>query len=85
MRTKLPEDLQAKVFVRDHWTCRYCGVEVLFSPALKALEALSPRGGRGGIRCTDCPVYLWSISLLKRCIHAVAINCKNEEAIFQFG
>jgi 5-methylcytosine-specific restriction endonuclease McrA len=34
--------VQAPVFVRDRWLCRYCGVEILFSPALKALDTVSP-------------------------------------------
>lgn len=45
MRTPIPKTIQAQVFVRDRWTCRYCGVEVIFSPALKALENLSPSHG----------------------------------------
>ncbi len=41
-RIRIPKRLQLIVFVRDHWTCQYCGSEVLFSPALKALDELHP-------------------------------------------
>lgn len=45
MRKAIPKKIQSQIFIRDKWCCRYCGVEVFFSPALKALDSLSPNNG----------------------------------------
>ena len=44
-RKPISKSIQATVFLRDNWCCRYCGVEVFFSPALKVLADLSPGHG----------------------------------------
>jgi 5-methylcytosine-specific restriction endonuclease McrA len=42
----MPSDrVKATVFERDRWACRYCGEAVFLSPALRALEELSPGHG----------------------------------------
>ena len=42
MRKSIPRKSQAFIFQRDQWICRYCGIEVLFSPVLKALGEKYP-------------------------------------------
>lgn len=44
-RKNIPKRLQAQVFTRDRFRCRYCASDVFFSPALKALAA--QHRGRG--------------------------------------
>ena len=44
-RTKIPKDLQVKVFRRDCWICRWCGRPVIFAPAMKYLERLVRSSG----------------------------------------
>ena len=44
-RTTISKSKQATIFTRDKWCCRYCGVEVFFSPALKALNSRFPNSG----------------------------------------
>lgn len=44
-RKSIPKEIQAQIFVRDLWCCRYCGIEVFFSQALRVIENLSPNHG----------------------------------------
>jgi len=44
-RATIPHAVQAQIFQRDKWCCRYCGIEVFFSPALEAMERLAPDHG----------------------------------------
>ena len=37
-RINLPKVLQARVFYRDHWLCRWCKRPVIFAPAMKYLQ-----------------------------------------------
>lgn len=37
-RKSLPKRLQARVFYRDHWLCRWCKRPVIFAPAMKYLQ-----------------------------------------------
>jgi hypothetical protein len=37
-RNSLPKGLQAGVFYRDHWLCRWCKRPVIFAPAMKYLQ-----------------------------------------------
>jgi 5-methylcytosine-specific restriction endonuclease McrA len=41
-REPITRAIQAAIYLRDRWLCRYCGVEILFSPALKVLDTLCP-------------------------------------------
>lgn len=41
-REPITRAMQAAIYLRDRWLCRYCGVEILFSPALKVLDTLCP-------------------------------------------
>lgn len=45
MRQALSKRTQMLIYQRDGWCCRYCGTEVFLSPALKALESVSPGFG----------------------------------------
>ncbi|MEZ4883139.1 MAG: HNH endonuclease [Chitinophagales bacterium] len=45
MRKSISKGVQASIYVRDKWCCRYCGYEIFFSPSLKALETLAPDKG----------------------------------------
>ena len=45
MRKTISKPEQTKIFKRDQWCCRYCGIEVLLSPALKALNEKYPGHG----------------------------------------
>lgn len=45
LRRSLSRQLRASIYVRDRWLCRYCGVEILFSPALKLFDDLAPGHG----------------------------------------
>lgn len=45
VRNPVTKKLQLKIWVRDNWTCRYCGDSVFFSPTLKLLSELSPNHG----------------------------------------
>lgn len=44
-RETIPKAVQARIFQRDKWCCRYCGIEVFLSPALEAMERLAPDHG----------------------------------------
>ncbi len=44
-RKTIQQKMQLMVWIRDGWTCRYCGKEVFFAPTLKLLEELSPHHG----------------------------------------
>ncbi len=44
-RKSISKKIQAQVFQRDQWCCRYCGNEVFFSPALKVLDEQFPGKG----------------------------------------
>src|SRR5437867_11714458 len=37
-RSKIPYDLQARVFFRDKWLCWLCGRPTVFAPALKYIR-----------------------------------------------
>src|SRR5713101_8515119 len=37
-REPIPRSLQVAVFRRDSWLCRWCGMPVIFSPAMRYLE-----------------------------------------------
>jgi hypothetical protein len=41
--------LQAKVFYRDHWLCRWCNKPVVFAPALKYLQQYLKDAGFDGL------------------------------------
>lgn len=45
MRSSLSKRIQASIFKRDCWCCRYCGIEVIFSVALKAMDSINPEHG----------------------------------------
>ena len=45
MRKTIPKAIQLKIWNRDHWTCRYCGEAIFFSPTLKLLNTISPGHG----------------------------------------
>jgi HNH endonuclease len=42
---KMSRKLQAEVFTRDHWLCRWCKRPVIFAPALKYLQSELERAG----------------------------------------
>lgn len=44
-RAPISKQIQLEIFLRDKWMCRYCGEEVLFSPALKVLDEQVPDKG----------------------------------------
>ena len=44
-RISIPKKLQFRVWTRDKWRCSYCKRGVIFSPALKELELISPGKG----------------------------------------
>lgn len=41
-RIGIPRRVTVRVLLRDHFRCRYCGTDVIFTPALKALSARHP-------------------------------------------
>lgn len=45
VRKAIRQKLQLKIWVRDNWTCRYCGEPVFFLPTLNLLDKLSPNHG----------------------------------------
>ena len=44
-RKTIPKRTQLEVWIRDHWTCMYCGEPVFFNPSLKLFEEISPGHG----------------------------------------
>jgi 5-methylcytosine-specific restriction endonuclease McrA len=44
-RTPISKRTQLEIWVRDKWTCRYCGKCVIFAPTFKLLDELSPLHG----------------------------------------
>jgi 5-methylcytosine-specific restriction endonuclease McrA len=80
-RKNIPRRLQAAVYLRDGFNCRYCGMDVVFSPALKALDASHPDRGyydRHG------RVDRMSKMLLDRCAavdHVVPVDAGGENAL----
>jgi len=80
MRKPIPKQTQATVFQRDKWTCRYCGDNVIFSPALKVLDSLSPEHGyysRNGSSSEMSPMLLSKCACVDH-INPVADGGTNE-------
>ncbi len=45
LRKQITKQEQLKVWEHDKWCCRYCGRPVIFAPAMKQLEKISPAHG----------------------------------------
>ena len=53
--------VQARVFVRDHFTCRYCGRRTLFVPVLRAISSIVPDvlPYHPHWKMSDCHIAYW--------------------------